>query len=394
VKRTLYIMGKELLENRRDGLAALFTIVLPVIFTFFLGLLIGGADQTSFPVAVADADVSATSKALVQSLDDSSLLTIKEMQADKVDKAVQNQKVAAALVIPKGFGAAVESGKSGVLTFIRIQTSSGAQSVQSAVEAVVSQFNSSTLVAKTAAQQVSAATGTPVDAALLSQAKSLGDSQLASPVLTSSMVNAGGTTEKIAGGFDQSSTGGIVNWVLFGIMGIAGTTVWERRRGLLLRLSGTGVRGREVITGKILAMIAITLLQQILLVVVGKFALKVDYFTSPGALVLTMITLSSLAAAVGLLVSVLFRSEQAVVATVVVTAMLMAALGGAWFPLEVTNAGFSQFAHVLPSAWVMDSLHGIVLGTWGVREVLRPLGIVWAWIAGLVAIAIWRYRPD
>jgi ABC-2 type transport system permease protein len=394
VKRTLYITGKELLQNRRDGLAALFTIVLPVIFTFFLGLLIGGADQSSFPLAVADSDASATSKALIQSLDDSSLLTIKAMEPDKVDKAVQNQKVAAALVIPQGFGAAVESGEGGVLTFIRIQTSSGAQSVESAVEAVVSQFNNSTLVAKTAAQQVAAVTGAPVDAALLSQAKSLGDSQLASPVLTSTMVDAGGTTEKIAGGFDQSSTGGIVNWVLFGIMGIAGTTVWERKRGLLLRLSGTGVRGREVITGKLLAMIAITLLQQVLLVVVGKFALKVDYFTSPGALVLTMITLSSLAAAVGLLVSVLFRSEQAVVATVVVTAMLMAALGGAWFPLEVTNGGFSQFAHVLPSAWVMDSLHGIVLRTWGVREVLRPLGIVWAWIAGLVAIAIWRYRPD
>jgi ABC-2 type transport system permease protein len=217
---------------------------------------------------------------------------------------------------------------------------------------------------------------------------------LATPVLTSAITEAGGAAEKHAGGFDQSSTGSIVNWVLFGIMGIAGMTVWERKQGLLLRLSGTGVRGREVITGKILAMVTITLLQQVLLVLVGRYALKVNYFSSPLSLVLTMITLSSLAAAVGLLVSVLFRSEQAVVATVVVTAMLMAALGGAWFPLEVTNAGFSHFAHVLPSAWVMDSLHGIVLGTWGVRDVLMPLGIVWAWIVGLVGIAIWRYRPD
>jgi ABC-2 type transport system permease protein len=208
------------------------------------------------------------------------------------------------------------------------------------------------------------------------------------------MIDAGGNIESIAEGFDQSSTGGLVNWVLFGIMGVAGTTVWERRQGLLRRLNGAGVRGREVIGGKIMAMVAITLLQQMLLVIVGKLVLGVDYFSSPLALVLVMVSLSSLAAAFGLLVSVLFRSEQAVIATTVISAQLLAALGGAWFPLEVTNAGFSRIAHVLPSAWIMDSLHGIVLGTWGVADVLMPLGIVWAWIAAVIAVAVWRYRPD
>ena len=76
----------------------------------------------------------------------------------------------------------------------------------------------------------------------------------------------------------------------------------------------------------------------------------------------------------------LFRSEQAVIATTVISAQMLAALGGAWFPLEITSAGFSQVAHVLPSAWIMDSLHGIILKDWGVADVLFPLGIVWVWI--------------
>ena len=48
----------------------------------------------------------------------------------------------------------------------------------------------------------------------------------------------------------------------------------------------------------------------------------------------------------------------------------------------------------LPSAWVMDSLHGIILKDWGVAQVLYPMGIVWIWIVVLFALAVWRYRPD
>jgi ABC-type multidrug transport system permease subunit len=107
-----------------------------------------------------------------------------------------------------------------------------------------------------------------------------------------------------------------------------------------------------------------------------------------------MISLSLLAASLGLLISSVFRSEQAVIATTVISAQLLAALGGAWFPLEVTSASFSRVAHFLPTAWVMDSLHGIILKDWGAADVLFPLGIVWIWIVVLFASAVWRFRPE
>jgi ABC-2 type transport system permease protein len=394
VRNAWYVTTKELLENRRDWLAALFTIFLPVVFTIFLGMILGGAESGTFPLAVADADGSAAAQRLVEELDTSPLLDLKEMDVAEVDDAVQDQKVAAALVIPEGFGAAVEAGASSPLTFIRVETSSGAQSVQQAVGVAVSELNVSILVTRTVAEQVSAETGASLDDSLIARASSLADAQLATPIVTAAVIDAGRSNAVHAGGFDQSSTGGLVNWVLFGILGIAATTVWERRRGLLRRLSVAGVSAPEIIGGKMLAMVIVTFLQQLLLVIVGEFALGVDYFSSPLALVITMVSLSGLAATFGLLISVLFRSEQAVVATTVVSAQLLAALGGAWFPLEVTGAGFSRIAHVLPSAWIMDSLHGIVLQGWGVGDVLLPLGIVWAWIVAIFALAVWRYRPD
>jgi ABC-2 type transport system permease protein len=182
--------------------------------------------------------------------------------------------------------------------------------------------------------------------------------------------------------------------VLFSLLGVTTGVAWERRRGLLRRLAATGVSGATIIEGKMTGMMIITFLQQILLVLLGALAFGVGYFNSPGALLLTMISLSALAASVGLLISALFRSEPPVIATTIIAAQLLAVLGGAWFPLEVTSAGFSRVAHFFPSAWIMDSLHGIVLKDWGVGDVLGPLGFVWIWILVLFAIAVWRFRPE
>ena len=47
MNRAWHIATKELLQTRRDRLAALFTIILPMVFTIFLGLIIGSRAATT-----------------------------------------------------------------------------------------------------------------------------------------------------------------------------------------------------------------------------------------------------------------------------------------------------------------------------------------------------------
>jgi ABC-2 type transport system permease protein len=394
VRHVWHIAAKDLLENRRDRLAALFTLVLPVIFTVVLGVVIGQAEGAGLPLAIADGDGSPAAQQLVERLDASSLLAVEVMSAAEVDQAVHEEKAAAGLIIPEGFGAAVTAGKPVTLALVRAETSTGARSIVEAVQDAVSQLNAGMLAAQTAAEQVSLATGATVDEALVASARSLADAQLVDPAVVVETVNAGSSGATVAGGFDQSSSGSMVNWVLFSLLGVAATMVWERRQGLLRRLSVAGVHAREIVAGKMVAMVIITFVQQLLLVLLGQLAFGVDYFSSPLALFVTMLSLSMLASAFGLFISSMFRSEQAVVATTVISAQLLAAMGGAWFPLEITGASFSRVAHFLPSAWVMDSLHGIILKDWGIGDVLYPMSIVWIWILALFALGVWRYRPD
>jgi ABC-2 type transport system permease protein len=414
VNRAWRIAGKELLQTRRDRLAALFTIILPVVFTIFLGLIIGsGTGDSHIPLAVVDQDGTAASQQFLTQLGASPLIKLQTMTAGEIDTAVEDQKVAAALLIPKGFGAAATGQQTApgdpgtaALTLIRIETSTGAQTVSEVIQAAVSDLNTGLLAARTAADQVAGALGTAGGSTggattpagdLVAAARPLVQAVMASPAVTVNTVAANGNTGAAiegASGFLVSSTGSLVQWVLFSLLTVSTGVAWERKRGLLRRLSAAGVSGREIILGKMMGMVVITFLQQVMLVLLGALAFGVGYFNSPLALFITMISLSLLAAVVGLLISALFRSEPPVIATTVIGAQLLAVLGGAWFPLEVTSAGFSRVAHFFPTAWIMDSLHGIVLKGWGAGEVLTHLGVTWIWIVALFALAVWRFRPE
>ena len=67
--RAAWILAqKDLLQTRRDRLAAIFTIVLPIVFMVFFGYLLGGSSSQSLPVAVSDQDGSVASRALAAAL--------------------------------------------------------------------------------------------------------------------------------------------------------------------------------------------------------------------------------------------------------------------------------------------------------------------------------------
>ncbi len=384
---------KDLLQTRRDRMAALFTIILPIVFTVFFGVLLGGLSSGSerIPLAIADSDGGAVAQKLVALLKESPVVDVKMIGPTAVEKQVDDEKVAAALIIPAGFGAAVEGGGEGgaAVTVVRILGSTGAISVEEAVRSAVDRLVAQRVAGAVAVDTVATSAGGSPSAAL---AAAIADGLLAKPVLTVTSQDSGSQAGQIPRGFDQSSPGMLVNWIMFSLLTASTGLVMERRSGAVQRLLTTHATRRQVIAGKSLAMFIITMLQQVLLIGLGQFAFGVDYLRDPAALLLTMITLSAMASCLGLLLATVFRSEQAVIATTVIVSMVLSALGGAWFPLEVTGAGFARIAHFVPTSWILDSFRGIILKGWGVPDVLMPLGIVWLFTFVFFGLAAWRFR--
>jgi ABC-2 type transport system permease protein len=397
VNRVWTLARKDLLETRRDRLSAIFIVIMPIAFTTFFGLMFGGGSDR-LPLALRDADGGAQAERLVAALERSDAVRVVRKSAADFEPWMADGRAAAGLLIPKGFSQAVEAGEPAQLTVVSDPASSGAQAAAAEIRAAAGRLvaaNRAAVVGVEAAQggqgadqdeQGAGQTGVPA------MAQAIATQAMEDPAVTLTVVQAGAAEGQIPSGFVLSSPGMMVNFIMFSLLTAGMALIMERRYGTLRRLMTTRVRRSELIAGKMAGMFALTFLQQVLLIAVGQLFFGVDYLNDPAALLLMMIALSLVASSLGLLLASVLTSEQAMVAAVVIVSMSVSALSGAWFPLEITGPGFQFVGHLLPTAWILDGLRGIIVQGYGVEDVLPAFAVALAWSAGLFGAAVARFR--
>jgi ABC-2 type transport system permease protein len=219
------------------------------------------------------------------------------------------------------------------------------------------------------------------------------------PALTVAVVKATGQTAEEQGttsvsGYAQASAGMMVQFSVFGLISSAMILMLERKSGTLQRLLSSPIRPYEVIAGHVLAMFCIVFAQQLILVVVGQLVFGVDYARQPLAILLMITVLSLWAASLGLLISALARKEDQVITLSLIAMFVFAALGGAWFPLEVAGKTFAAVGHIMPTAWAMDGFQNIVIRGLEFQSVLMPAGILLLYTLAFFGLAIWRFQSE
>lgn len=397
MKLAWILARKDLQETARDRLAFIFLLAMPLLFTVFFGLLFGGGSDR-LPLALHDADGGEAAKQLVAALEKSAILKLSAESAADAEKAVDDEEAAAALLIPEGYSAAVAEGQKAALTIVATEGSSGAATVASAIRSAAGRQVAVGLASRAAAESVlqGRSIGPGSTEAVLgeavAQARPVADQVLAHPAATSRVVKAGAAAGQVPSGFVLSSPGMLVNFIMFSLTTAGVALILERRHGTLQRLMTTRVRRWELIAGKSIGMFLLTFAQQVVLLGAAQLFFGVDYLRDPVALLVMMIALSLVASTLGLLLAAVLKSEQALIATSVIVSMSVSALSGAWFPLEITGPAFQFVGHLLPTAWILDGLRGIVVRGFDVADVLPAFWVSVAWAAGFFALAVWRFR--
>ena len=116
-----------------------------------------------------------------------------------------------------------------------------------------------------------------------------------------------------------------------------------------------------------------------------------DYLRAPVASLLMATVLAFWAASLGLLIGAVSKSQEQVITLSLIAMFLFAALGGAWFPLEVAGEAFATVGHVMPTAWAMDGFQNIVVRGLGPNSVLLPAGILLAYGLVFFGLAVWQF---
>jgi len=72
----------------------------------------------------------------------------------------------------------------------------------------------------------------------------------------------------------------------------------------------------------------------------------------------------------------------------------IAALGGAWWPLDIVPDWMQVVGRFSPISWAMDGFHDIITRGLGVTAVLPEAGVLLAFTAVFLAVGVWRFRYE
>ncbi len=88
----------------------------------------------------------------------------------------------------------------------------------------------------------------------------------------------------------------------------------------------------------------------------------------------------------------LTAAEDRVIGICVLASLLMAALGGCWWPLEIGPPALKTIALCLPTGWALAALHQLISFGSGFDAVLKPLAVLLGFgaIANLLAARFFR----
>lgn len=388
---------KDLSQILRDKKVLLFLVVMPIVFTLFMGFAYNAGDagdenaDTRLGLAYVDPQAeSRLSQMLFARLEESDAVKVIRLEQAEALDSLRRGEVAGVLVLPGDFDEQARAGKVPQLALIAESNSSAGQSLYQLLRVPISQLMSAVEMASISVDaQASPAEFAPT--LELAWAKWDESSRLERVRLE----RATARVEQSWFGdnpYNQASPGILVQFAIMSLVTSAQILVNERKTRTLQRLMTTAMRPWEMVAGHLLAMFGLVFLQTALLVVFAQFVLGVNYLGEPLGTLLVSVALCLWVAALGLLIGVLAKSDDQVVLFSLIAMFLFSALGGTWFSLEASGGAFAAIGRLMPSAWAMTGYQNILIRGLDLSAAWLPTAILLAYAFGFFLLGVWRFR--
>lgn len=218
-------------------------------------------------------------------------------------------------------------------------------------------------------------------------------------VLTSFLQDAYGPILELEGhtgarGAAQAVPGMAVmfSWFLVGFVALSyfrdhNWGMWERFRVVVSHPAA-------IILGKGLPLLALSVMQQVTLLVAGDLVFGLDLGGEVAPLLAITWVLGVCVSALGLALVAVCRTMQQVYAVANVGSLVLSGLGGALVPVSALPGWAAAVAPASPAYWAMQAYRGVLLEGAGLPELGRPLGVLALFTVGACAVAARLFRFD
>ena len=397
MKKILAIAWKDTLLRFTGWSEWLFFLILPVVFTLILAGGTGGNHDNRVRLVVVDQAKSPLSADLLASLDNSQAVRPDLLALKQAETQFSQRSASAVLIIPAGFDLAHLEKGSLQLELRQQPNNMNAMVAQRAIMSVISRVSSAADIANqsvTKAEQIRPFASIADRQAYFDAALEQAQSQISAA--PSRVAEAQGTTKDPID-YDpraNSSAGQLITWVFIPLIGISAMFAYERQIGTLRRLLTTPTQKSTYLLGTIFGQGLTALVQMLLLIIFGIFIMKLNWGAQPLALAVMMVSATLAAAALGTTLGTFVKTEGQASGLSTMTGMVMALLGGCWYPLEMFPHAVQNIVKILPTTWAMRGLLDIVQRGQGLQAILPEAGILLIFALVFFGIGIWRFKYE
>jgi ABC-2 type transport system permease protein len=409
-----------------DKRSVIVSFVVPIAIASFFGSIFSGPNRSSEPakiaVAIIDQDGSPISTGIVAGMQGDKNFKVTTPPEAEARDAVRRGRLAAAVIIPKGFGDAAGNaffgdGAKPPLNVIFDPSRSTEKAMVSGImtqhvmESVSKEMfggaQGRAMVERTLPQIQGAQMPDDEKRALINMLSSVQQFYNRQPPSGS---QAGGARQGITmpytvheeamtagsniayNGYAHSFSGMAIQFLLFAMANMGIEMLLERQRGLWKRLRSAPVSRFTLLTGKVVSGAIVSLM---ILLVCFTFAMVVFGVRIQGSALGFLgiaVACALMASTFGLLVAALGNSPATARGITTLAVLMMVMLGGAWVPSFIFPAWLQQFTLAVPVRWAVDGLDAMTWRGIGLRGAIAPAAVLFGFAAVFSAIAASRFK--
>ena len=355
-RRVRAITVRILSQFRRDRRTLALIFVAPILILSLLGYLLRGPSVQP-KIYVVDQDRTPTSARVVESLEQSTLITARSIRSRRnADTATRDGEAAGYVVIDQGFAASMAEGQ----PHLPVIVLEGTQPSQSA----------------------------NVIAAVRQALGSLAPQSLA---LTAVYLH-GAPGLDILDYFGAGFIGVAVFFLVFVITSVS--FLRERVQGTLERLMASPLRRTEIVLGYMLGFTVAALVQGIVILLFVLYVLRVYNAGNPLLVFLIEALLAIAAVNLGIFLSMFARTEFQAVQFIPLVIVPQLLLSGILFPVASEPLPLQYASNMLPLTYAVYAMHDVMLKGAGLTSsgLLLDIAVLIAFIALLIAAAVATLR--
>jgi ABC-2 type transport system permease protein len=376
----------------------LFFIILPIIFTLIMaGGTPSGEGDPRIRLVVVDQAQTSVSQGILAELEKSTAVWPDVLSLEEAESQFDAREAAVVLILPAGLDLqAIQDGTA--QADLRQQPNNlnatvAARAIQTALRRVSSAVNAANMALKEAEANGTFESETDRQAYFNDALKLAQTAQAETPERVT--VIEGATPDPTE--YDpraNQSTGQMITWVFIPLFGISALFAYERQQGTLRRILTTPTTKATYLFGTIAGQVAVAMVQMTILVLFGIFVMKLGWGREPLALFVIMLASALAAASIGVTMGTFVKSEGQASGLSTMFGMVMALLGGCWYPLEMFPPVVQNLVKVLPTTWAMEGMLDLVLRGRGLIDILPEAGVLLGFAAVFFTVGVWRFRYE